>query len=196
MLFLAGLLLAALSVALLSQDARNEAPELARAAAVATRSWFRLVAILIALAILVTGFVSGLAIVATLLALLSPAVSLLVVNVVGLAMLWLAVYASVLLYFVPEVIVLHDSGIAAAVWGSLNVVRRNLLSVIGLVVLVNLIQAGLMLIWRQLLASTPSAVIALLANGYVASGLVMATLIFYRDRHARWQETITTKEAV
>jgi hypothetical protein len=69
------------------------------------------------------------------------------------------------------------------------VVHRNLLPAVGLVLIVNVLHAGLLYIWRILAGSTLGMVAGIVGNAYVNTGLVMASFIFYRDRFTAWQQT-------
>jgi hypothetical protein len=78
-------------------------------------------------------------------------------------------------------------GIWHSLWTSVNVVHRNLIPAIIFVVLISVLQTGLMYIWRLLAVNAAGAVVGILGNSYVSAGLVMASLIFYRDRFVAWQ---------
>ena len=98
--------------------------------------------------------------------------------------LWIGFY----LFFVIDAIVISDVGPIRAIWNSINVVRRNLWSALGLVILINIIAMGLPYLWRALTATPWGTALGILGNAYVGSGLVAASLIFYRDRYRAWVE--------
>lgn len=95
---------------------------------------------------------------------------------------WAYVYTG----FAPEAILISRSGPLRALYQSVNIVRRNLMGTLGLLMISFLIASGLGVIWRQL-ANTPLGVAAaILGSAYVGSGLSAARIEFYRDRAARW----------
>ena len=93
----------------------------------------------------------------------------------------------VLLSFVVYAIALREDGVLLAIWHSANVVRRNLLSTFGLVLLSNLIVAGTAVIWQSVEVSWLGNVLAIVGNAFVGSGLVAASFLFYQDRYEAWQ---------
>ncbi len=122
------------------------------------------------------------------LALVSPELAWLTLNLFALGFLWLAVYAGLVFFFTPRAIVLDDMGIWHALWSSLNIVHRNFFPTVGFIVLVNVIQMGLLYIWRVLAVSVLGALIGIIGNAYVGTGLAVAAFIFYRDRFVAWQQ--------
>jgi hypothetical protein len=98
--------------------------------------------------------------------------------------LWIWFY----LFFAIDAIVISDAGPLMAVWNSINVVRRNLWSSLGLIILINVIGMGLSFIWRALGKSPWGLALGIVGNAYVGSGLAAASLIFYRDRYTSWLE--------
>ena len=121
--------------------------------------------------------------------LLSQGVGILLLNLMSIFLLWFGIWVAIYLYFVVDSIVLNRVSVFRAVWNSVNVVLRNFWPTVGLIVLVNVINAGMILIWRQLVFASWSTLIGIVANAFVGSGLVAASLIFYNGRFALWQET-------
>ncbi len=105
------------------------------------------------------------------------------------ATFWLLLF----LAFVAYAMVLDGDGVLRAMWHSANVVRRNLLSTFGLIVLSNLILAGTSVIWQRFEVSWLGNAIAIIANAFVGSGLVAATFLFYQDRYEAWRVTSGNK---
>ena len=60
--------------------------------------------------------------------------------------------------------------------------------VIFFIVLVNVLQTGLMYIWRLLATSSVGTLAGILGNAYVGTGLAMASFLFYLDRYVAWQD--------
>ncbi len=116
--------------------------------------------------------------------LINEGLGLLLVLLGWMATFWLFF----LLTFAIYAIVLDGDGVLRAIWHSANVVRRNLLSTFGFILLSNLIVAGTALIWQSAEASAPGSVFAIVGNAFVGSGLVAATFFFYQDRYQAWRE--------
>jgi hypothetical protein len=95
---------------------------------------------------------------------------------------WAYVYAG----FAPEAILISRSGPLRALYQSVNIVRRNLMGTLGLLVVSFLIISGLGVIWHQLTQSPLGAAAAILGSAYIGSGLSAARIEFYRDRADRW----------
>jgi hypothetical protein len=100
-----------------------------------------------------------------------------------IALFWVYVYAG----FVPEAILISQSGPLRAIYNSVNIVRRNIGATLGLLLLSFLIISGLGVLWQQLARSPLGLAAAILGSAYIGGGLSAARLEFYRDRLARWQ---------
>ncbi len=112
---------------------------------------------------------------------------------VAVGVLWVMLFIS----FVPQAVILSGHRPLVALWSSFAIVRLNFWPTVGIVLLSNLITAGLGLIWNQLLLrTTVGTVVAILANAYVGTGLTMALLIFYRDRVAMLRERLEQQRSV
>ena len=87
------------------------------------------------------------------------------------------------LYFVTAGLILDDQTIFEAVTTSFSLVRNSFWSALGFILLTNVISAGFGLLINPLSAYTPvGTAIAILANAYIGTGLVMALLIYYRTQ--------------
>lgn len=105
------------------------------------------------------------------------------------AALWFLFY----LFFVQDAIFVGDVGTLRAVHHSFNIVRRNFWPALGLVLLVVLITMGVPLLWKLLVNHKVGLVAAMLGHAYIATGLAAASMVFYRDRLARWQQNLEAK---
>lgn len=101
-----------------------------------------------------------------------------------IAALWVAFY----LFFTIQSITVGQTGVLRSLWNSLNVVRWNLGSALGLVLLVNLVQRGMPIVWRWLAQEPWGVPIGIVGNAYIGTGLMASTMIFYRYRFALWQD--------
>jgi hypothetical protein len=116
------------------------------------------------------------------LASISPAVGQFVLLGAGGLILWMLFH----LFFVPHAIVVSESGLLRAVWNSLIVVGRNFWSVLALIVLMNLIKAGFTVVWNRVSVNAMLTAVSIAGNAFIGTGLVAASLIFYRDRMEQW----------
>ena len=174
----------------IAQEARDEEPDAAYALQVTGRSWLRLMALMLFAAVAVTTVSLGAGVTFGVVSLFSAQLGALLFSALVLAGLWLSAYLGIIAVFVPRVTVFDDMGIWHSLRSSVNVVQRNLIAAISFVVLISVLQTGLMYIWRLLAVNTAGALVGILGNSYVSTGLVMASLMFYRDRFVAWQDAI------
>jgi len=185
-----GLLLGCFCLSLVAQEARDEDLDWAYVLAVTWRSWVRLTALSLLVLIALGTASMGISIAAGLIMTLSPGFAWLVMNLVSLVMMWVLVNAAIIFYFAPRAIILDDTGILRALWSSINVVRRSLLPTIGFILLINILQTGLMYIWRALAVTAAGTLVGMAGNAYIGVGLALASFVFYRDRFVSWQQAI------
>ncbi len=91
---------------------------------------------------------------------------------------WLYFYTG----FAVEAVLLKRIDPLHAIVYSISVVRRYFLSTLGFVVVGVVIMAGMGVVWRSIADSWPGLLLALLGNAYLGSGLLVARLLFFRDR--------------
>jgi hypothetical protein len=92
--------------------------------------------------------------------------------------LWL--YVS--LFFTVDALFISEAGPLRAVRSSITAVRLSTSSAIGLIILSVVISLGMSYVWSALGPSEIAALASILGNAYIGSGLVVASMIFYRDR--------------
>ncbi len=122
----------------------------------------------------------------SLLAVLSPGLA----SLFGTIVLGLVTWASFYGIFFVAALAMGEPSIWRAIWSSFNVVLRNFWPTLGLFVLINLIGGGLSILWQQLSHGSWLTLIGIVGNAYVGTGLVAASLLFYRDRYVRWRELV------
>jgi hypothetical protein len=91
---------------------------------------------------------------------------------------WMLVY----LFFLVDAVVIGGYGPLRAAKSSLLVVRQSLWSALGFVCLTLFISLGMQLVWGLLARQSWGLPVAILGNAYVSSGLIAASLLFYRNR--------------
>jgi hypothetical protein len=114
-------------------------------------------------------------------ALLSPALASLVLSAVSVGVIWAGIY----LFFVPEAIFLSGVGPLRAVKQSVAVVRLSFWPTLGLIGLTTLVLFGLGQVWElasERLTEPWGLAVGVLGNAYIASGLIAASMRFYRER--------------
>lgn len=188
LLTLLSVLLGCFSMAWLAQEARDEEMDILYVLQVTIRSWVRLAALLFLGVLAGAALLLGVSLVYSILAALSPQLAALLFSATAIGLLWLSVYAGIVFFFTPRAMILDNVGVVRSLWSSVNVVHRNVGPVIVFVLLVNVLQTGLMYIWRLLAVNTIGTLAGILGNAYVSTGLVMASLVFYRDRFVAWQD--------
>lgn len=101
----------------------------------------------------------------------------------GWFVLWF--WFSVSTGFGIEALLVSGVGPVQALLRSLRLVRHNLLSALGLVVLSMVITSGLGVVWSALAQTPVGLALALVGSAYIGSGLAAARLVFYRERLVR-----------
>ncbi len=172
----------------LAQDAREEEMDVAYVLQVTARSWMRLVALVVLGSIAAAALLIGTSFGYGLLTVISPQLGALLFGAMAIGFMWVSVYAGMVFFFTPRAMILDNMGILRSLWNSVNVIHRNFLSTVIFVVLVNVLQTGLMYIWRLLATSAVGTLAGILGNAYVSTGLAMASFVFYLDRFVAWQD--------
>ena len=90
-------------------------------------------------------------------------------------------------YFVFDAIVIADVGPLKAVRMSVEIVRRNMRAVLGLVLASLLLTTGIPEIVSGMLDSLPGLVLAVLLQAVIATGATAASMFFFVDRLRQWQ---------
>ncbi len=132
-------------------------------------------AIIVNVPVMLAGMVLGL---------ISQFLAVLVAAMWSISVFWVLIF----LFFTVDAIVINDVGPLRAAWNSFNVVRFNFWPALGLILLINILTAGLSIIWRRLTVNDVGALIGIVGNAFIGTSLVAAGLIFYRDRYLKWQE--------
>lgn len=118
---------------------------------------------------------------------LSPALGLLALSLLTIALFWARIYVG----FAPEAIAVSGVGPLQAMYASFNIVRRNFWSTLGFLALYYVIAIGSGVIWLSLAhASTAGLIVAIVGSAYLSSGLLAARMAFYRERLRRWQGAV------
>lgn len=186
LLFLAGLFTSTLYLCLIAQIVRGEegASWLPSWRTIG-RTWRRLLIYVLALGLLLAMLGVPLSALVAMALLTGQSFMALILNFSLLAFLWVWVWLTIYLLFAVDAIVLNQVGVWAGVWTSMQVVGRNFWPTVGLFVLSNLIAAGTGVIWGQVAGSPWGVLAGILGNGFIQTGLIAASLIFFRARYAQ-----------
>ncbi len=182
------LLVALFILALLAQVTREEGVEVLHVLGVTVRSWARMVGASVA-GILIVAVLGGSAVVIILLLnALNAQLGNLVMQAFMLSVFAAAAYVGLVFFFFVRAVVLDDTGIRRSLWSALNVVHRGFFTATVFIILFSVIQVGLLLVWDGIARSVAGTAVSIVGNAYINMGLVLGSLIFYRERLAKWQE--------
>jgi hypothetical protein len=94
----------------------------------------------------------------------------------------IASYVALHLLFVVHGILLGERGLLQATWESIVLIHTQFPAVVGLVVLVLVIYAGLGFVWSLPSGESWLLSVGILGNACIATGLIAATFVFYQER--------------
>lgn len=180
---LVGMLLASFYYAAIGNQVGPQGGSLSGAGALAWRVWGRLLALAVLVLALSFVVLVPIAILMMMLGSLGSSLMSFLTSFLMVAFFWLQFY----LFFLMEALVISDVGPLQAMRNSVAVVKHNLSSSLGLVMLSWIITLGMPVVWNTLSENPVGAIPAMLGNAYIASGLAAATMIFYRDRFSAIQ---------
>jgi hypothetical protein len=188
-LFLLGLFVAAVYVEWIAQGVRplESVPPLAWAPRVATL-WIKLVVFsaLLGLILFFGGLVLSLSQVFSGIA--GDAVSF-IAAVIAVGFFWMFVY----FFFVVSAMAVSQVGLIEAVRRSVLLFRLHFWATIGLVILVVFLDEGLsQFLWRGFTVSQLGVIVGVLANSFIGTSLLAASMVFYQDR-MNWTEKMRSR---
>jgi hypothetical protein len=103
-------------------------------------------------------------------------------SLVPLLALGVALWIALVCMFTPHGLVVHHMPLSRAITTSSLIVRANFAPVTGLAALAIALSIGMGLIWDGLAADSWLRLIAIAGNALIATGLIVATLLFYQNR--------------
>lgn len=107
------------------------------------------------------------------------------VTLLWLFLLFPATWAWVHFFFSIHALVIDDAGPLEALRSSYQVVQHHFWQSVRFMAVSLLITTGLSFALRELATSLPGALLAILLNAVIASGMIVAAMLFYRDRANR-----------
>ncbi len=177
-LLLAGLLLASFYLGLIAQAVRDGRVDWRRLVARLPRYWLRLVGVGLIIVVVLASFTLPASLVMWLLTVLSPGLASLFMSAVLFLAFWMMLY----MLFVPEAILFSEDGVVKAIWRSAMILRASFWPALGLLLLINVISGGLLFVWERLAVTAAGAIVAIVANAFIGTGLTAALFVFYRER--------------
>jgi hypothetical protein len=176
---LGGTLLGCIYRVLIAQQACEGELTVRRLPAESIVAWFRMVLLAVLFVAVCTLVVFPLAFIAAVVSLATSAATAIVTAI--FATLYLA--ALLYLFFAPDAIIVSRVGPIQAIRQSAAVVQSGVWSALTLAILIMVVLVGMAQVWIAL-KSQPSWGLALgiVGNAYIASGLVAASMLFYRER--------------
>lgn len=184
---LLGLLLGCAYYVLIAQQVRDGAVSAVRSPGHVWLACRRVIGLLLALgaASLVLGL--PLAFVLASAMLVSPALASFGLAFVLVAAVWLQFY----LFFAPDAIFVSLVGPLQAVKRSVTLVRAHFWPAMLLITLTWVILVGMSQLWVYLASLPGGALLGMLGNAYIASGLVAASMVFYWERVNKHNEGLS-----
>ncbi|MFO7695955.1 MAG: hypothetical protein R6X16_02210 [Anaerolineae bacterium] len=171
-----GLLLAAAYLILIGRNVSGQTLTMRGFPGTIVEAWARLALILVVIGV-------GVASASLASAILGP-LSL----VVFIGLMWILLYIS----FFPQAITLAGHKPLPAILSSYWVVRTSLWPTLGLLLLVNLLDTGLALVWQRLMGTASlGMLLAIIASSLIGTGLTAALSYFYRDRLGALRDLVT-----
>jgi hypothetical protein len=106
---------------------------------------------------------------------------------VGGFTLWALLWFLTSVYFASEGVVFEGQPVWRSTLQSLLMVRGQVLSTFGLVLTINVVLLGFRAVWG-LIGKTPvGGVVAILGNGFLTTGMLLAIFVYFGEARRRWQ---------
>ncbi len=176
-LFLLGLLLIAVYLEWIAQGARPLEHQASNAAVIRiARLWLRL----ILFSLLLAGFLfaAGLVLLLLQVAFNMPELVGFATLLTTVGLFWIFIY----FFFVPSASAVSDIGIRDALKRSTLLFRAFFWSTLGLVALSVFLDRGMAIIWDGFAVSSLGVVIGIVANAFIGTALIAASMVYYQDR--------------
>jgi hypothetical protein len=143
------------------------------------RHWLQVIGFVIVLSLALLVVYLPISFIVGLMMLASPAFGSAVAALAGVLTLIVFFY----LYFVTAALIMDNVPLNVAIMRSMRLVQENFWPTLGFVLLSNLIGLGIALLLVQLAnMGMWAALVAIVVNAYIGTGLSMALLVFYRSR--------------
>lgn len=105
-------------------------------------------------------------------------------TLLAMLILWVLLF----LVFSVHGMVLKNRGVFGSIWDSIRLVQWNLLSVVGLFLLIYVISIGLRYLFSLPSPQSWLMLAGIAGHAFISTGLVAATFAYYKDRYRWWME--------
>lgn len=107
--------------------------------------------------------------------------------------LWLTMSFLVSMFLASDAIVLDGQGFWPGIWRSLVLARVSGIRTLGFVVLVNVLMLGARAVWGIIGGTLAGTAVAILGNGFLTTGMVLASMVYYDGLRREWQAAAASK---
>jgi hypothetical protein len=183
-LFLAGLLVGGVYLALMAQQVRDGRLQLGRLLRLLPRYWLSIVGLILALFLVVVMIGTPFLIVVSVISSFSSWIAMLVMWVALMLFLWLVFH----LFFAIHGMLLSEEPLRQAVWNSIRLTAFNSFPTMGLLLVTFGVSAGLDYLWSLPAEDSWMLLIGVAGHAIISSGLLASTFVYYQDRYRYWRE--------
>jgi hypothetical protein len=106
---------------------------------------------------------------------------------VGGFTLWALLWFLTSVYFASEGVVFEGQPVWRSTLQSLLMVRGQVLSTFGLVLTINVVLLGFRAVWGLIGRTPVGGVVAILGNGFLTTGMLLAIFVYFGEARRRWQ---------
>jgi hypothetical protein len=106
---------------------------------------------------------------------------------VGGFTLWALLWFLTSVYFASEGIVFEGQPIWRSTLQSLLMIRGQVLTTFGLVLTINVVLLGFRAVWGLIGGTPVGGLVAILGNGFLTTGMLLAIFIYFGEVRRRWQ---------
>ena len=123
----------------------------------------------------------------TLMVLSGSPVSALLFAAIGGITLWALLWFLISVFFVSEAMLLDGQPLWRSALQSVAVIRGQGLRMIALIITINLVMVGFRAVWGILGRTPGGAVVAIVGNAFLATGMLLAVFAYYDELHRLWR---------
>ncbi len=113
--------------------------------------------------------------------------------VVGGLTLWLTLSFLVSMFLASDVMLMDGWGLWSSIWRGFIMARASGMRTLGFVVLINLLMLGARAVWGIIGQTLVGTVVAILGNGFLVTGMVLASMIYYDGLRREWQAVAASR---
>lgn len=195
LLLLAGTLIGCVYWGLIAQQVRDGHTDLRSLWRRAVVWWGKLVLLILALVVISLILLLPTMLAVGFLAVLNQEIAFIAMGLMMALALWVVTLIFLYGFFFTAAFIIDDQGIWVAIRNSIQLVHRKFWHTLGLIVLVQVITAGLTIIWRGLTGYSWGTFVGIVGNAYAGSALVAASLIFYYANRGQVQQPVPQKDS-